>query len=402
MIGQTLGNYRILEKLGEGGMGAVYLADDISLERHVAIKIISPLLARRSELMARFRVEAIAQARLNHSNIVTIHSFDQQNDVYYIVMEYVEGKTLKKLIRDRGKIPEQEALIIISRLLDGLSYAHARGVLHRDIKPANIFVTPENIVKIGDFGIAKVQGIDGLTRVGARLGTPLYSSPEQIRGEKLNAAADIYSVGVTLFEMLTGALPFANVSGSDFEIQQAHLERAPSRPSALNPKISASVDTLVLKSLAKSPPARYLNTAAFKEAVETILHRSPPQGSEAKVVNVKKRPQVSFPLLQFKKIKFPALEGTTWFRRLKTVSFKHFFYKPVSRQIDSIRKLDKRKLLIILIPLLILLLFIITLSAPTSKVAGGSDSIRQKSGQVWMPYCHQVDYHPTQCLGGKK
>jgi len=215
----------MIRKIGEGGMGSVYLARDLSLEREVAIKIISPELARNPELMARFRVEAIAQARLNHTNIVTIHSFEHRKQIYYIVMEYVEGKTLKVLIRECGKIPVRQSLEIVSRILAGLSYAHSMGVLHRDIKPANIFITGGDEVKIGDFGIAKVKGIDGLTRVGSTLGTPLYSSPEQIRGKKMGPATDIYSLGVTLYEMLTGTPPFNSSTGLNFEIQQGHLEK---------------------------------------------------------------------------------------------------------------------------------------------------------------------------------
>jgi serine/threonine-protein kinase len=166
MIGKILGNYRILKKIGEGGMGSVYLARDLSLEREVAVKIIAPELARNPGLMARFRVEAIAQAKLNHTNIVTIHSFDQEKDIYYIVMEYMEGKTLKAAIKEKENLPVVQALKIFSQLLGGIAYAHAQGVVHRDIKPSNIFLTGLQVAKIGDFGIAKVEGIEGLTKLG--------------------------------------------------------------------------------------------------------------------------------------------------------------------------------------------------------------------------------------------
>jgi serine/threonine protein kinase len=269
MEGKILGNYRVTRKIGQGGMGAVYLARDTGLERDVAIKVISPELARNPALPARFRVEAIAQARLNHPNIVTIHSFEQQKDSYHIVMEYVEGKTLKGIIKETGKLPVKQALKIFSGLLEGMAYAHKKGVLHRDIKPANIYITSTGTVKIGDFGIAKVSGIDGLTRVGVTVGTLLYSSPEQIRGEKMGPTTDIYSLGVTLYEMLTGVQPFKAGSGSDFEVQKAHLEIIPQKPSTLNSEVPPALDAVVMKSLAKDPRQRFPGIAAFQKAIDS-------------------------------------------------------------------------------------------------------------------------------------
>lgn len=172
MIGKILGNYKILKQLGEGGMGTVYLGLDLTLEREVALKVISPELVRKPGLMTRFKVEAIAQAKLNHSNITSIYSFDQQKDIYYIVMEYVEGQTLKAIINQKGPMPLNEALEIFSQILSGVGYAHAKGVVHRDIKPSNIFLDLEHTAKIGDFGIAKVEGIEGLTKLGSTLGSP--------------------------------------------------------------------------------------------------------------------------------------------------------------------------------------------------------------------------------------
>jgi serine/threonine-protein kinase len=365
MEGKILGNYRVLRKIGKGGMGTVYMARDVGLERDVAVKIISPELARNPGLMARFRVEAIAQARLNHSNIVTIHSFEQQKDTYYIVMEYVEGKTLKEMIKERTKMPVKQALKIFSRLLDGIAYAHRKGVMHRDIKPANIFITPDETVKIGDFGIAKVSGIDGLTRAGSTVGTPLYSSPEQIRGEKMGPGTDIYSLGVTLYEMLTGVQPFKTGSGSDFEIQQAHLEKIPGNPSLLNSAVPSNLDAIVMKSLAKSPSERFRSAEAFKKVVDALKGEGAPAEK-----NKEGR----------KKVKLPAVDFS-WLKTLKTFQLKpnlinkikgakkiknfgkdaaNLFKMPTG--IDSLKKSQKRKLLIILIPLLILLLLVIAYS----------------------------------------
>jgi serine/threonine protein kinase len=312
--------------------------------------------------MVRFRVEAIAQARLNHSNIVTIHSFEQQKDTYYIVMEYVEGKTLKEIIKERVKMPVKQVLKIFSRLLEGIAYAHWKGVLHRDIKPANVFITPDETVKIGDFGIAKVSGIDGLTRAGSTVGTPLYSSPEQIRGEKMGPGTDIYSLGVTLYEMLTGVQPFKTGSGSDFEIQQAHLEKMPGNPSLLNSEVPSDLDAIVMKSLAKSPPDRFRSAEAFKKAVDAL------KGNTALAEKNKEgRKKVKSSIVDF-----------SWLKTLKTVHFKTTLtnrlkgIKNVGKHagnllkipggIDSLKKSQRRKLLIILIPLLILLLLVIAYS----------------------------------------
>jgi serine/threonine protein kinase len=412
MEGKTIGNYRILDKIGEGGMGSVYLAHDLTLERDVAIKIISPDLARIPHLMARFRVEAIAQARLNHTNIVTIHAFDHQEETYYIVMEYVPGKTLKTIIKEKGKIPVQQALKIAARVLDGLCYAHSQGVLHRDIKPANIFITNHDHVKIGDFGIAKVKGIDGLTRVGSTLGTPHYSSPEQIRGQKMDSATDIYSLGITLYEMVTGTLPFTSPSGSNYEIQMAHLEKIPLSPSSLERTIPASVDTLIMKSLAKSPPQRYSGAGEFKHAIEQLLDDT---GDKKKASGKIKTGKAGvLPGLKIPKIKLP---------KIKPIGIDSSFLKKINIKIPGIkgflqsfpasikkslslsssptrrshapgsRDFDKRKLLIILIPLLILLFMIIAF-ADSSPVKKPVNSIHWSLVSLRKSTCNHTSMHP--------
>lgn len=270
MIGATLSNYSIVRLLGEGGMGAVYLAKDLTLQRDVAVKIISPELARNPELMNRFRVEAIAQARLNHPNIVSIYAFSQERDVYFIVMEYIEGKTLKALIKEGGRLKPDMALGAVSQILDALRYAHSLGVVHRDIKPANIFVTHDGRAKIGDFGIAKVQGLEGLTRVGATVGTPLYSSPEQILGRAVDGRADLYSLGVSLYEMVTGRPPFQSAVGSDYEIQRAHLEQSPPPICTIDSTLPSSLGRLILQAMAKAPEKRFPDAEAFRKSVEEV------------------------------------------------------------------------------------------------------------------------------------
>jgi serine/threonine-protein kinase len=287
MIGEVLGNYRILKKLGEGGMGTVYLARDLSLEREVALKVISPELARNPRLMARFRVEAIAQAKLNHSNITVIHSFDQEKDSYYIVMEFVDGKTLKNVIKEENPIPVDRVLKIFSRVLEGIAYAHSRGVVHRDIKPSNIFLTKDQRIKIGDFGIAKVKGIEGLTKMGASLGSPLYSSPEQLLGKKTDGRTDVYSLGITLYEMLTGQLPFKPSDDSEYKIIKEVMEFKPQKPSELDKRIPAAIDTIVKKSLEKSPGDRFQSVKEFQQEIKKFM--SPVTPVPGKKESIKKK-----------------------------------------------------------------------------------------------------------------
>lgn len=367
MQGTRIANYQVLEKLGEGGMGSVYLAHDLSLERRVAIKVISPELAHNSQLMQRFRIEAIAQARFNHSNIVTIHSFDHVNELYYIVMEYVDGSTLKSIISEKGQLTIPQSLMILSHILSGLAYAHSKGVLHRDIKPANIFITTDNSVKIGDFGIAKVEGFDGLTRVGSAIGTPLYSSPEQIRGAKMGPGTDIYSIGVTFYEMVTGIPPFGSSKSSNFEIQQAHLEKTPRKPSTVNAAIPSYIDTVIMKSLSKNPDDRYKSATDFKNEIDCLLQRENLSGTPGRgiILPQPKLPKISIPRIKLSDVKLSNLKN-------KKIQVNNPGLQRILKPIQDVLKgpllpqpgqpYDRRKLLIILIPLLILILIAIAYS----------------------------------------
>ncbi len=378
------GNYRISRLIGSGGMGSVYLAHDLRLARDVAIKVISPQLAGKPSLMARFRVEAVAQARLNHPNIVTIHTFEHHKGTYFIVMEYVNGKTLAEILKSTpgGKLPIDQALFLFYQCLDGIAYAHQQGVLHRDIKPANIFVTPDQKVKIGDFGIARVSGFEGLTRTGAALGTLLYSSPEQIRGEKTAPPTDIYSLGITLYEMITGVQPFKNETGSDYEIQQAHLKKKPQKPSTHYPGIPPALDSAIIKSLAKSPRARYADALTFKKDLETLTVSTPhPLPSPGPILKIEK------------------LDTARLFQTLANLKQRavEFFQSAPSRPSSGsgpvqpsdhgshirhgLTEAQKRKLLLILIPLLLLLLIVIasTQERPSnSSPQGGVEARKTK------------------------
>lgn len=269
MANKVFANYEILKKLGEGGMGAVYLARDLNLEREVAIKIIAPELSRHDRLVSRFRVEAIAQAKLNHTNIVTIHSFSQEKNIYYIVMEYVDGKSLNILLKEQ--LPILQSLKIFSQILDGVAYAHSQGVVHRDIKPANVFLTSKQIAKIGDFGIAKIEGIEGITRVGSAIGSPVYSSPEQLMGETIDKRTDIYSLGITLYEMLTFKTYLKISEDTDYTAIKKALEYNPPKPSTRNPDIPAKLDAIVMKCIAKKPDHRFQDVNEIDLAVKQII-----------------------------------------------------------------------------------------------------------------------------------
>src|ERR1700683_2053207 len=181
MIGTQVGSYRIVEKLGEGGMGVVYKAVDVDLDREVAMKVLSTDLSKNPELVQRFRAEAKAQANLNHTNLATLYAFMVQDGTAYMVMEFIDGQTFDQMIRGRGPIPEREAIPLFKQALLGVGYAHRSGIIHRDIKNTNLMLNRHGIVKVMDFGISKVMGTRGLTRTGTQMGTVAYMSPEQIR-----------------------------------------------------------------------------------------------------------------------------------------------------------------------------------------------------------------------------
>jgi serine/threonine protein kinase len=208
MIGQTISHYKILEKLGGGGMGVVYKAEDTKLKRTIALKFLPPVFSFDQEAKKRFINEAQTASSLQQHNICTIHDIDETKDgQIFICMDCYEGETLKKKI-ERGQIKTDEAIDIILQVAAGLQKAHEKGIIHRDIKPANIFITNEGVVKILDFGLAKLTGQSMMTKMGETVGTIAYMSPEQTRGELVDQRTDIWSLGVVLYEMMTGQLPF--------------------------------------------------------------------------------------------------------------------------------------------------------------------------------------------------
>ena len=252
--------YKIIEKIGEGGMGEVFLAEDENLGRMVAIKVLAPELLRNAALIERFKQEARLQATLTHPNIVSLYNFFFEANNYYMVLEYVEGVTLKQIIGRSGRIDEQRCKYIFSQILEGLGYAHSQGVMHRDIKPSNIIINEKkhDNVKIMDFGIAKVLGDRGMTKTGTKMGTIYYMSPEQVRAEKdIDQRTDIYSLGIVLYEMLTGKLPFNTNTESDFAIMN-EIVGAPLKDLNLyNKNVSENIWSVIKKMTAKAVNDRY-------------------------------------------------------------------------------------------------------------------------------------------------
>ena len=254
MIGETILHYKILEKLGEGGMGVVYKAEDTKLKREVAIKFLPHHVAANNEDRKRFEIEAQATASLNHSNITTIHSIEKENDNVFLVMEFIDGVELKDRIKT-GSITNDEAIDIAKQISEGLEAAHKKGIVHRDIKSQNIMIANNGKVKIMDFGLAKLKGGSQITQIGTTFGTVAYMSPEQSRGEVVDNRTDIWSLGVVLYEMITGKMPFTG--DYDQAVIYSILNESPESVKMQRPDIPAELLKIIDRLLQKNPNHRY-------------------------------------------------------------------------------------------------------------------------------------------------
>ncbi len=269
MVGRILGNrYKIIEKIGTGGMADVYLAFDQTENTEVALKILHAQFSGDSDFVKRFRREAEAATSLEHENIVKIYSISEEDDLHYIVMEYVKGDTLKGVLKRHGYLPVDEAVKIIMQVTDALIHAHSNQVIHRDIKPHNILIN-ENGVKIADFGIARTVTQSTITHTGSVLGSIHYLSPEQARGGWTDERSDLYSLGIVFYELLTGEVPFSGET--PVSVIMKHLEDNYVYPRELRPEIPQSVENVIRKLLAKSPRKRYSSAKELKLDLETVL-----------------------------------------------------------------------------------------------------------------------------------
>ncbi|HLI55049.1 MAG TPA: Stk1 family PASTA domain-containing Ser/Thr kinase [Acidimicrobiales bacterium] len=254
--------YEIVRHIARGGMAQVYLARDLLLDRPVALKVLFPELSVDQSFVERFRREAKAAANLSHPNIVSVYDWGQGDSTYYIVMEYVDGPTLSQLLRS-GPLEPERAAAIAADVAAALEFAHRRGVIHRDVKPGNVLIDERGNVKVADFGIARAAGTsDNLTQTGSVMGTATYFSPEQAQGYAVDPRSDVYSLGVVLYEMVTGQPPFSG--DNPVSIAYKHVKEAPVRPSLVNPAVPAALDAVIMKALAKDPAERYQSAEALR------------------------------------------------------------------------------------------------------------------------------------------
>lgn len=271
-VGQTVGDYRIVDVIGSGGMGTVYKVQHVISDRIEAMKVVLPSLVDSPELAERFMREIKVQARLSHPNIASLHNALRSEQSLLMVMEYIEGTTLQARLREK-RLDVLPSIDIILQVLGALAYAHGQGVVHRDIKPANIMITCDGVVKLMDFGIARAtDNQDHLTRTGAAVGSLYYMSPEQVQGLPADHRGDLYSLGITFYEMVTGQKPITG--DTSWTIMNGHISQTPRSPASLNPAISASLSLAILKAIEKRPEDRYQSASEFASILHIIRTRS--------------------------------------------------------------------------------------------------------------------------------
>jgi serine/threonine protein kinase len=340
LIGETLGHYKVIEKLGAGGMGEVYRARDLTLGRDVALKVLPQNLSSDSERLDRFEREAKVVAALNHPNIVTLFSVEKADGVPFLTMELVEGKALDEEIPDSG-LPMERFAALASQLLQGVAAAHRQGIVHRDLKPGNIMLTEDSRLKILDFGLAKLRSLDDdsisdselptalLTEDGQILGTPAYMAPEQAEGKAVDARADVFAIGAVLYEMLTGSRPFLGESTAS--VQAAILTAEPTPPRKLRHEIPKGLDALVLRCLEKNPEARYATTGDLLSALQSETGAFTKQGLRTTRSRSRRRPWLwAIPL-----ILLLAVAAWLWVRNSRLEEARQVTLPEIERLLDE-------------------------------------------------------------------
>ncbi len=270
MIGDLIDHYRVLELVGRGAMGVVYKALDLNLERSVAIKVMSAEARNDPDFVERFRQEARMQGALNHPNVAQLFDYFVHDGAPVAVMEFIDGESLEQLIGRRGAIPAHESIPIFKQALRGVAAAHRAGIIHRDLKPSNLMITRDEIVKVMDFGIAKRQGATCATKVSTSIGSPLYMAPEQILGRAVDCRTDVYALGITLYELLTGQRPFNPRGKPEYLVLNAHVNELPEPPTVYRYGIPQPIVDAVMRSLAKDPDARFQSADDFMRALPDV------------------------------------------------------------------------------------------------------------------------------------
>jgi serine/threonine protein kinase len=273
LTGKAWGRFQIKEERGRGGMAVVYKAYDCILQRTVALKVLLPMLAANREFTERFRREAITAANLRHPNIVIIFDVGSHEQFQYIVMEYLSGKTLQREIQETGPLPIARVLGILGQLAGALDYAHGQGLVHRDVKPANIIIDSSGHITLTDFGLVKAARRSTITAEGSAMGTLRYMSPEQAMGRELNSRADVYSLGVVVYEMLVGETPFTGTT--PYETLHCLIYKAPPPLSQRNPRIAPGVESAVLRALSKEADRRFSTASEFAQALAGAAELGP-------------------------------------------------------------------------------------------------------------------------------
>ncbi len=269
------GRYQILKELGRGGMGIVFQAHDKQLKEQVAIKILSPLLSNDDQALERLKREVSAARRVTHPNVIRIHDISEMGGLHYVSMEYFPGTNLKEFVKKSGALSLMQAYNIASQICDGLEAAHRQGIIHRDLKTQNIIIHG-NQIKIIDFGLARTSHLEGMTATGLIMGTPEYMAPEQVSGQKVDERADIYSLGIILYELFTGKVPFTGDSAIAVGFKQ--LKEDPPPPREINSQLPESIERIILRALQKDPVRRYFSVAELRNEMQEAV-RAPLSGS---------------------------------------------------------------------------------------------------------------------------